>query len=71
MVCLNLGFQRGVVSLNLSGGLTFGGTKGILRGSAGNYLGISAGINTAKPSDQKFQLASITHANGLNGGTFA
>ncbi|WP_249125993.1 RHS repeat-associated core domain-containing protein [Streptomyces sp. A2-16] len=71
MVCLNLGFQRGVTTVGITGGLTFGGTKGIVRGNMGNYAGVSAGINTAKPDEQAFQVASVTSANGFRGGTFA
>ncbi|MFJ8827703.1 RHS repeat-associated core domain-containing protein [Streptomyces sp. NPDC102467] len=70
-VCLNLGFQRGVLSFGLSGGLTFGGSRGILGGRAGNYAGLSAGVNTAVPSDQAYQLANITSAEGYRGGSVA
>ncbi|WP_306316680.1 MULTISPECIES: RHS repeat domain-containing protein [unclassified Streptomyces] len=70
-VCLNLGFQRGVLSFGLSGGFTFGGSRSIIPGRAGNYAGMSAGINTAVPSDQAYQLANVTVANGYRGGSAA
>ncbi|MFJ8614127.1 hypothetical protein ACIRH0_44220 [Streptomyces sp. NPDC093675] len=69
--CLNLGFQRGAVSFGLTGGITFGGRSGLLKGPAGNYAGISSGINTAVPSDQGFQVGSITAAENRLGGNLA
>jgi hypothetical protein len=71
MVCLNFGFQRGVISFGLTGGLTFGGSKGLFKGPAGDYAGVSAGINTAVPGDQKFQVGSVTAAESRLGGNFS
>ncbi|GEC08047.1 hypothetical protein SSP24_57020 [Streptomyces spinoverrucosus] len=71
MVCANVGFQNGTVSFGISGGITFGGAKGIVPTNAGRFLGFSAGVNTATPEDQAFQLANVTAANGFLGGNAA
>ncbi|MFB7657857.1 MULTISPECIES: RHS repeat domain-containing protein [unclassified Streptomyces] len=71
MVCANVGFQNGTTNFGITGGMTFGGSKGIVNGSAGRFLGMSVGINSATPDDQAFQLANVTVADGFVGGNAA
>lgn len=67
MLCVSGGFQNGNVSVGVSGGMTFDtikGAKSLFPGRFGAYFGVSAGWNTAKPSDQKIQLGGVTVADG-------
>jgi RHS repeat-associated protein len=71
MACANVGLQNGTFSFGITGGVTFGGSRGILNGSTGRFIGVSAGVNTAAPDDQAYQLANVTAADGFLGGSAA
>ncbi len=72
MGCANVNFQGGTFSFTYSGGVTVDtpkGSRALVKGKGGAFLGATVNWNTAEVSDQKIQMASVTGADGWYGGT--